>query len=292
MKKFLLLILFFSLFDFCLGQTKLPVLVKLNTGYTKYKFYKLVLISKNDTVLIINSNKYPITTKSYLADLSLYNYYNRFEIYYSHDTINWKNDNIEFELSGDGSEIEIYIDFRLSTQSLESITIKKIFITKNIEAEQEWSGLIGDSPKYKLINNSNLTLFSSFNKFWGNTYKLVNNEWSLESIGGICGLQDDGPVFKPGDTVISKGVDFIGEDFAVQEKGKYVYIVEMSTSENFFKYFTKGLPPYKNVFDVYRLEKDFEVISDSVFYPRSKYKKKEIRGIYNLEAKTPDSIKK
>lgn len=294
MKKFLVLILFFTVSEFCFSQTSLPISITLSNDYNFYKHFKLFVITKSDTALKINSLSYPISEKSYDDTLEPYDYYNRFEIFYSRDTINWEKETLEFDLNGKEKELYIDVIFHMGKAPPRYVTIKRSYPPGNIEITSLWSGLIGDSPKYTLINNSNLTFYSAYNMFWGNTYKFIDNEWIFESVGGICGMwrEVDEPNFKPGDTIISTGANFIGEDYAVQEKGKYKYVVHLGTGKNSFEWGRSGNPPYKNIYDIYYLEKEFEITSDSIHYPRSTYEKKEIRGIYNIISKTAKEIMK
>jgi len=291
MKKFFLFILLFTFAKLIPAKVNIPFSIELSTEAKRYKFFQIFLISKSDTAVKINSLMYPIISKKFEQEITLKSY-NTLEIYYSKNASDWEKETLDFELNGKEKSVECEINFLSHSEIMEEFVIKRNYNAKDILIIDDWSGLIGDSPKYKIINNSNLILNSFFNEFWGDTYKFVNNAWIFESVGGICGTRSDGPTFKPGDTVVSAGTDFIGEDYAVQDKGKYKYVVEMCTGDalRFWKPRPKNYPA-KNVYDFYYLEKEFEVSSDFVFYPRSTYVKKDLKGIKNIEPKSSDSIK-
>jgi hypothetical protein len=215
---------------------------------------------------------------------------NEIVILYTKNDTNWKESKYNFHVYGDEKEIRIETNYNRII--LEEINVYRYYkAPTEVKIISNWDELTGSEPAFKIINNSSFTFFSSFNEFWGNTYKLENSEWILESIGGICGTRGDGPPFKPGDTIISTGADFMGPDYAVQDKGKYKYVVRMSTGDALS--FVRPIPqsyPDKNTYDIYSLEKEFVVISDSIHYPRSKYEKREIRGISNLTQKLVEKV--
>ncbi|MBS1494144.1 MAG: hypothetical protein JST55_11560 [Bacteroidetes bacterium] len=288
MKK---LILFFllALANITFAKTSLTIKQFIRDSYINLSSYKVVFISGKDTVANIQS-AFSLNEKVLFKDsLNLYSE-NEITILYSKNDTNWKESKYNFHLYGD--EKEVIIEAEYNRIILENIDIYRYYkAPKEIKIFSNWDELIGSEPAFKIINNSSFTFFSLFNEFWGSTYKLEKNEWVLESIGGICGTRSDGPPFKPGDTIISKVADYIGEDYAVQEKGKYKYVVLMSTGNalNFGRPVPQSYPD-KKTYDIYSLEKDFEITSDSIHYPRSKYEKREIRGISNLMQKLVEKV--
>jgi hypothetical protein len=283
MKKLILSILL-ALANITFAKTSLTIKQNINDSYINLSSYKIFFISGKDTLVKINS-KFDLEDTQLFKDSLNLSSENEIVILYTKNDTNWKESKYNFHVYGD--EKGVIIDIGYTRVLLEDISVYRYYkAPAEVKIITNWDELIGSEPSFKLINNSSFIFYSSFNEFWGSTYKLQNREWVLESIGGICGTRGDGPPFKPGDTIISAGTDFMGPDYAVQGKGKYKYVVQMSTGNtlNFWRPIPKNYPD-KNTYDIYYLEKEFEITSDSVHYPRSTYEKKEIRGIKNLKPK-------
>lgn len=288
MKKLILLFLL-ALANITVAKTSLTIRNIISDNYINLKSYKVYLISNKDTLIKITS-AFELNEKEIFKDSLKLSSENEIVIFYTKNDTNWREVKYNFNVYGD--EKEIIIETNYNRIILEEISVYRYYkAPAEVKIISNWNELIGSEPAFKIINNSSFTFFSSFNEFWGNTHKLENSEWILESIGGICATRGDGPPFKPGDTIISTGADFMGDDYAVQEKGKYKYVVQMSTGDALS--FGRPVPenyPGKNTYDIYSLEKEFAVICDSIHYPRSKYEKTEIRGISNLMQKLVEKV--
>lgn len=291
MKKLIIIILL-ALANFSLAKTSLTINQIIHDNYINLSSYKIFLKSGKDTVVKIQSN-FKLNERELFKDSLKLSTENEIVISYTKNDTDWKESKYNFYLRGDEEKVTIELDYNRII--LTSINVYLHYKSpSDIKLISNWDELIGSEPSYKLINNSPFTFYSLFNEFWGDTYKLEKKEWVLESIGGICGTRMDGLPFKPGDTIISTGTDFIGDDYAVQGKGKYKYVVEMSTGNALS--FGRPVPkiyPDKNTYDIYYPEKEFEITSDSVHYPRSTYEKREIweiRGISNLVQKLAEKV--
>ncbi|MBS1514937.1 MAG: hypothetical protein JSS63_07885 [Bacteroidetes bacterium] len=281
MKK-LIVIFLLALTNIIPAKTPLSIQQTKDDIYINLNSYKIFLVSGGDTLVKISSLFKLPNGELFKDSLKLFPE-NQFVVLYSNNDNVWKEFDYEFQLKGDESEVLIKLEYNRII--LTNITVLRYYkAPSEVEIIPHWPELIGSEPAFKLINNSSFTFNSLFNEFWGNTYKFTDAKWVLESLGGICGTRGEGPSFKPGDTIISMGADFIGPDYAVQEKGKYKYVVEMSTGDalNFGRPVPQSYPD-KKTYDIYILEKEFEIKSDSVHYPRSNYEKIEIRGIYNIQ---------
>jgi hypothetical protein len=278
MKK---LIVFFLLTLTNILAAKTPLVIEqiIGDNYINLQTYEFFLITGKDTVIKLSS-KFILKEKIIFDDsLNLFAE-NEIKIYYKKNDTDRKEISYNFHLYGDEQKIKIGIYYN-------RIAMLDLSVTRYFKAPAEikiislWDEKIGGAPKYKLINNSTFTFYSLFNEFWGNTYKFENNEWIHKSIGGMCGTRGEGPPFKQNDTIISTGADFIGDNYLVRDKGKYKYVVNMSTGNalSFWKPIPKTYPG-KNTHDIYILEKEFEIKTDSIADPLKE--KEEIKGLQIL----------
>jgi len=262
MKKFLLIILFFLVFNQSSGKT--PFEIKLHSEY--YKFFKIILTTGYLEAVKINSEDYPFIKESHkdsYKDSVNFSDSNVLEVYYSRDGISWSKAANYFDCKRTEKRIYFEISFHPNEDKLPYCMINVYRYYKGrqeIRVLADWDEKKYSVPKYKLINNSNEKFYgiNDFNEFWGILYKFNNDKWEVYSVGGRCATSYDGPPLHSGDTVVSKLADYRSGYDDVKSSGKFKYVVQLTLTNELCSIFRR-IDNTTNIYDIYEIEQFFEI---------------------------------
>jgi hypothetical protein len=251
MKRFLLLILFSLLCNHSFA--KIPVEIELRKS--NYKFFKIFLTTGYFEAIKINSLSFPITKEVYKDSLN-FSEKNVLEVYYSKDGISWAKGANYFDINNTEKKIDIEIRFQKHTDNIDYCELR-VFRYYESPAEIEIITEIDKTAGFKLINHSQNIYYgvNAFTYFEWDTFKLTNNVWEDYTFGSLLTSKGKASPFLPGDTMIAQNRD------KINATGKFRDMIIFSTSEIPFFYYSlrPDEPPYNNIFDIYEIERFFEV---------------------------------
>jgi hypothetical protein len=185
------------------------------------------------------------------------------------DSSNINYDSMEFSITGKEYNVNTQIWFGEPSTKNE-ILIKRFTMFRyyassdSIKIKEHWDSKTEGYPEYIIYNKTKRTIYgtSLFGNFFGWVKKLKQDEWVAFNRGGMCGTVSGGKPVLPGDSTISdEGCIIRKKSFT---NGKYKYLVQYSFEKDlrwdFF--FSNQETQFKNVHDLYLLEKEF-IISDN-----------------------------
>jgi hypothetical protein len=173
---------------------------------------------------------------------------------------------IDFSITGWEYKIKAYIRFCFSINRYGN-TISDINIVRyynsidSVTIRNNWIPKSDGIPDYVIYNKMQRKIFGT--GMWGNFFgwveKLDSVKWRGYERGGFCGTSGAGEPIFPGDSICSYEGDFIGnpKPFII---GKYKYCVLYSfEKDNWRQTINSDESPDKKIYDLYLLEKEFEI---------------------------------
>lgn len=267
MKKYILLLVSIIVnFNLSFSEHSIIVNFNLENTVTKTSDFKLLILTKKDTIAVFNSlkNNELISSK---------------EILFSNDSVvaifqykqsNNQWNNVEYKFDLDTSKlkrVEINLGFSVNKNQIEFLqdfSIEKYYKIETVKIKH-YDFEIGDSPTFKLESLSDSTFygFSSSNFFYGTIKLKTANGWESYS-GSYCSLSNDEKPLTKFDNVYSWIPNYNPEDkYQIKQSGTYKYVVAMTLE----KFSEKVIPmelvnnaiTKKEILNIFEVETTFNV---------------------------------
>lgn len=269
MKKLLLVILLFSASCVCSQNVKRDMELHFDVDtFDMYKSLSLTILSPENKQVWYREIAGTTSEDEEIKAINWYSVPGKYKINVDlkcKDTLRRVKDSLEFNISGEENKIFCSVDIGYlednKTIHLSCKYMEKYFAASDsILLEEKWIPKKDGIPNYKIHNNSSRIIYGLLGmQFEGSIEKFYDGLWRLYYRGYIDGTNAGHNVLNPGKSRASVEGSFVSkpEPFT---KGRYRYIVYFT-----YDHYSLGVTTqsnvifYKEVRDLYILEKEFEI---------------------------------